>query len=689
MAWEKRKASRSPSCPSHKKHKSGDTQKTLKAPSPLKPSKGSHQRKAVARKKPKTRATVGPIKSKSLSVQCLRLGRVLARTGSSFSDVDTVLQLGVYRSLKGAGAYGDLSASSEIKQSWKELSKGWRKWHVFIYDFVKEHCPAIFALLKRANCLQELQSCVEDIRRVIGRTRNEDYGSCKANFCLWAADDPDYPIQSLVGAGSSRDDMGFNHDKLARLLRPAIYLQEFDENPAEVARQMAEGTGDWEVTADWFPAFVWKDCAYNPNNVGEGMFEHPVFLRALKRVFLGPQAATAKKRRAVKQRSNAALMETFTLRFAPSQQPQWGVTADGEFVWEDAHNNLLEFLWRQQNKPFVEALIKWFNIEIFGHPKGRRLGRSSRADSDKNGTKSKRGDLFLLAAQLEAASSEAAGDATTDIKMQGKDLDVDVDQPATVEAELERFSSELNRSARVNAAEPSICVSKPSSTSEPWSTSHKPQPPKRCPKPSQATTKANADDNRKNVQVSSSSSSSSSDDEENGAPEDSKDNTDEDEELDKEPDEDDEPGGDGEADEGEEELDEGEDEIGEDEDDNEDTGEDTDKENEAPGQGIDDKGKLTFPGSSSIPCRLRKPATLCSPVPTRAQAPRAVAVYGRVHASSPTRNTRPKPRKDDSSLSELESSEPEEEAPAPSTKKRAQGEGSRGRRGRSRTRGHG
>ncbi|EIW73874.1 hypothetical protein CONPUDRAFT_160612 [Coniophora puteana RWD-64-598 SS2] len=406
-----------------KKRRTSKSQPSLSPPPSPPPSKSPQKAgksKSAPRKTKKKRAKVGHIKSLSIDDQCLRLSRVFARTGGLMLEIESALQLGVWKSLEGTHAFGEISP--ELQEQWEKMSKGWQDWHLWIFEFVKEHCTHIYRLIEQPDKLDELTERIRKMQVTAGQTRNDDFGHFRECICLYAADNVEVPILPFVGKGSPREKMGFNHPVFARLLCPAIYLEEFDTNPTDFSRQFRESTTDFKATATWLPTLVWEPGTYNKEKVSEGMFLHPVIIRCLKRMLLGPEAAKLSTPYQAKNGSNCSLMEVYEVRrehiayatmgarCAMSGQPQWG-GPDIDYDWEDAHNNILEFLWRFRNKDFVNGLLRTLNTSVFGHPKGRKRIRATTTDEVEayHG-----GDFEMFEDQEDASTDCSEDDPTTD-----------------------------------------------------------------------------------------------------------------------------------------------------------------------------------------------------------------------------------------------------------------------------------
>lgn len=125
--------------------------------------------------------------------------------------------------------------------------------------------------------------------------RSSDCGSLKESGLTYVALDlankqltPAIPARSLKSLYR-----GFNHLALARLLCPVTALDQFDKDPTAYVNPLgfflslthAYRTiekllnGRISVTAHDFPAFLYPEGKFNPENMDAGLFQGPLLIR--------------------------------------------------------------------------------------------------------------------------------------------------------------------------------------------------------------------------------------------------------------------------------------------------------------------------------------------------------------------------------------------------------------------------
>ncbi|KAH7883359.1 hypothetical protein F5I97DRAFT_1815300 [Phlebopus sp. FC_14] len=111
------------------------------------------------------------------------------------------------------------------------------------------------------------------MNETIKATRSDDAARLRDKMTYYAAPNPSVVgISPPIPSGSSKTQMGFNHVFLASLLCPIESVSSFISDPPGTLARLQ--SGQIEVTAQEFPAFLWEDNGknYNPENMFDGLF---------------------------------------------------------------------------------------------------------------------------------------------------------------------------------------------------------------------------------------------------------------------------------------------------------------------------------------------------------------------------------------------------------------------------------
>ncbi|KAG2351328.1 hypothetical protein BDR07DRAFT_1253744, partial [Suillus spraguei] len=112
-------------------------------------------------------------------------------------------------------------------------------------------------------------------------THSDDSTHLKIQIAKYIAVDPaTTPVSLPIDNGSFSlkpwsGRRGYNHPVLACLLCPISEIERFEEDPKETIKHLQDG--GIELTADTFPAFLWKgdpfESDYNPDDMMHGFLE--------------------------------------------------------------------------------------------------------------------------------------------------------------------------------------------------------------------------------------------------------------------------------------------------------------------------------------------------------------------------------------------------------------------------------
>ncbi|EIW80604.1 hypothetical protein CONPUDRAFT_166086 [Coniophora puteana RWD-64-598 SS2] len=389
-----------------------------------------------------------PVLSSTVMKHCDRLGKYLTRTAGLVWEVNDILQVALYQGLGGDlddSVFGAVSPS--LKRRVKSMSAGALQWHQTLFDYMRSNAPAVLDLVQTPDAQDELDACIDKIRNRINTTRSNDFNPVRARISFYASPNMNEPLKPYLTNHSGRDEYGFNHRQLGRLLCPIPYIQDWRENRKRTQAKLLAGSIPGISTL--LPAFTYKGDAvagseYDPENIAEGMWEGYMMERIAKHIFVAPKAGLNNDVTPVSTRSNAVIMDTTEIipehlpyitivgRWGICAGKQWGETADGAYQWKKAHRHLLEIVWDPVYEDVVNKAVRYLNLQVFGHEDGANP-ESVDDDDDESNDK----NMFTqLRAQLERKKAVAAQEekdsesntAETDIRARTVDITLEKDQ---------------------------------------------------------------------------------------------------------------------------------------------------------------------------------------------------------------------------------------------------------------------
>ncbi|KAG2757158.1 hypothetical protein P692DRAFT_20712777, partial [Suillus brevipes Sb2] len=226
--------------------------------------------------------------------------------------------------------------------------------------------------------------------------RADDTTRLKVTVASWLMQQN--PPPNPVIQGQNKICRGFNNNATGRLICPVDY----DWNDPIVQQGIRDYHPDYRVTAHSWPAFVYKDEAYDPLNPTKGLFQGTLLLKTFKYIFTSPTSAEMeegqeqlspellstqghpKQRRTDGERRTrcdvAGLLNmksvhprsiayaAVQLRFALSSTGSWRVI-DDEFNHQEFYDNIVDFLELSATSDAakeVEDLLLWWNRKVFG-----------------------------------------------------------------------------------------------------------------------------------------------------------------------------------------------------------------------------------------------------------------------------------------------------------------------------------
>ncbi|KIK37845.1 hypothetical protein CY34DRAFT_25864 [Suillus luteus UH-Slu-Lm8-n1] len=262
--------------------------------------------------------------------------------------------------------------------------------------------PSEVAALKRRLAVLEAQNAelrkqpVEEkskLNKGADGARADDTTRLKVTVASWLMQQN--PPPNPVIQGQNKIGRGFNNNATGRLICPVDY----DWNDPIAQQGIRDYHPDYRVTTHSWPAFVYKDETYDPQNPTNGLFQGTLLLKTYKYIFTSPTSAemeegqeqlspellsmqgNPKQRRTDGERRThcdvAGLLNmksvhprsiayaAVQLRFALSSTGSWCVI-DDEFNHQEFYNNIVDSLELSATTKEVEDLLLWWNRKVFG-----------------------------------------------------------------------------------------------------------------------------------------------------------------------------------------------------------------------------------------------------------------------------------------------------------------------------------
>ncbi|KAG1759764.1 hypothetical protein EDD22DRAFT_782140, partial [Suillus occidentalis] len=236
-------------------------------------------------------------------------------------------------------------------------------------------CPSIRKLIQLVVENSELSYVYSKLNKGADGARADDTTRLKVTVASWLMQQN--PPPNPVIQGQNKICRGFNNNATGRLICPVDY----DWNDPIVQQGIRDYHPDYRVTAHSWPAFVYKDEAYDPLNPTKGLFQGTLLLKTFKYIFTSPTSAEMEEGQEQlspellstqghpKQRRTDGERHTrCDLRFALSSTGSWRVI-DDEFNHQEFYDNIVDFLELSATSDAakeVEDLLLWWNRKVFG-----------------------------------------------------------------------------------------------------------------------------------------------------------------------------------------------------------------------------------------------------------------------------------------------------------------------------------
>ncbi|KAG1841182.1 hypothetical protein C8R48DRAFT_620395 [Suillus tomentosus] len=197
----------------------------------------------------------------------------------------------------------------------------------------------------------QLNIAYQKLNRGADSARGDDASSLKKAVASWLNESlptPNPPIPLVDKSGR-----GFYHDVTGELLCPV----DFHWADPKTKKGIRNYEPDFQVTAHSWPAFLYCNSKYDPDDPTKGLFKGVLLVRTFKHIFTSPSSAG-------EIRSD----EEELLRFALSSCGAWRIV-DDEFDHRQFYIYIVDYFEHPPTsaaKASVDSLLVWWNRKVFG-----------------------------------------------------------------------------------------------------------------------------------------------------------------------------------------------------------------------------------------------------------------------------------------------------------------------------------
>ncbi|KAJ3502535.1 hypothetical protein NMY22_g18550 [Coprinellus aureogranulatus] len=280
-----------------------------------------------------------------------------------------------------------------------------------IFTALLELSPGLDSRVLRASA-DELHYLADTISKGAAGARADDTKSLKSVVIDWIT--PEGGVLHPPLSRNVKTDRGFYHNRTGELLCPAT----LDWADDRIKTQLR--SGEISVTGDIWPAFLYLDLKFNPENPWEGLFQGKLLVSAYKHVFTSPSSVDQETRATRSGNAEIHGMKSVTIPSLAyiSTLVRFSLSSSAVFCRNDRstdserfYKTINDFLGSPSEKEEVDALLKWWNQKIFPsyHAEGTTGKATVPSVIDK--LKEWRARKAALAAGLSSAT-EAQGQAT-------------------------------------------------------------------------------------------------------------------------------------------------------------------------------------------------------------------------------------------------------------------------------------
>ncbi|KAG1907974.1 uncharacterized protein F5891DRAFT_974567 [Suillus fuscotomentosus] len=228
--------------------------------------------------------------------------------------------------------------------------------------------PCVRSLINSQSDGYQLNVAYQKLNKGANSAQGDDASSLKKTVASWLNESrptPNPPISSVDKSGR-----GFYHDATGELLCPVDFHW---ANPSHRTKEgIRNYEPDFQVTAHSWPAFLYSNGKYNPDDPTKGLFKSAWLVRV---ALLGRYDLTKKNPWATRNHRTSGLgpqeCAQFNRELSPIQQSNCGAwrIVDDEFDHRQFYTYTIDYFEHPPTpaaKASIDTLLVWWNRKVFG-----------------------------------------------------------------------------------------------------------------------------------------------------------------------------------------------------------------------------------------------------------------------------------------------------------------------------------
>ncbi|KAG1873477.1 hypothetical protein C8R48DRAFT_746185 [Suillus tomentosus] len=216
--------------------------------------------------------------------------------------------------------------------------------------------PCVRSLINSQSDGYQLNVAYQKLNKGADSARGDDASSLKKTVASWLNESrptPNPPISSVDKSGR-----GFYHDATGELLCPVDFHW---ANPSHRTKEgIRNYEPDFQVTAHSWPAFLYSNGKYDPDDPTKGLFKSAWLVRTFKHIFTSPSSA-----------GEIRPDEEEPLGYQESLHKRCGAwrIVDDEFDHRQFYIYIIDYFEHPPTsaaKASIDTLLVWWNRKVFG-----------------------------------------------------------------------------------------------------------------------------------------------------------------------------------------------------------------------------------------------------------------------------------------------------------------------------------
>ncbi|KAF8200969.1 hypothetical protein BJ912DRAFT_843657 [Pholiota molesta] len=310
----------------------------------------------LSRKRPQDALQLGPRKKPCTTDPLVHHGRHFGRSIHALCNVHALITNGILR-------MGERSEEPDEAFTAQE-----RREHK-VFSSLLKIVPGLEERLMTAGSEQDVQFIATLLQKGASSARSDDTKSLKSAIIDWLMP----PGESLTPPlpRNVKDNRGFNHEITGSLLCPAG-VDWADREQVKIKQKLR--TGELTVSGDQWPIFLYKSYEYDDSDPWQGLLQSMILVKTFRHIFTSPSSVDkeAKATRSGNARIHGMTRVTHASIAYAATQARFALSKAGVFTRSDFvtdserfYNSLLDLLEDPEETAEVDALLAWWNRQVF------------------------------------------------------------------------------------------------------------------------------------------------------------------------------------------------------------------------------------------------------------------------------------------------------------------------------------